>query len=287
MTGHGATVAEQEQGQPDDGAAGPCECDVVIRHGYIITMNPDRAVYADGAVAVFGREIVMVGTDQYYAAWYHVMSPEDEHAGAQISGLELLRSGVTCFMEPGTAFDTDAVADAVVGVGIRASLSEPFLWDISEDPMLGSMRRSPGTAQRCGELLGRELWRNAADGLVRVLRPYKSVFLTGTGGLLDDQGWRTAAAVGSLFGRWDQTAGQDLAAPTRPGGVTDGELVVIADSTAWATQVRLLAATLIRRLNEELGNGTVIRVKVHGPTPPRRSGPWRVRDGRGPRGDYG
>ena len=167
MTGHGATVAEQEQGQPDDGAAGPCECDVVIRHGYIITMNPDRAVYADGAVAVFGREIVMVGTDQYYAAWYHVMSPEDEHAGAQISGLELLRSGVTCFMEPGTAFDTDAVADAVVGVGIRASLSEPFLWDISEDPMLGSMRRSPGTAQRCGELLGRELWRNAADGLVR------------------------------------------------------------------------------------------------------------------------
>ena len=59
------------------------------------------------------------------------MSPEDEHASAQISGLELLRSGVTCFMEPGTAFDTDAVADAVVGVGIRASLSEPFLWDIS------------------------------------------------------------------------------------------------------------------------------------------------------------
>jgi predicted nucleic acid-binding Zn ribbon protein len=106
-------------------------------------------------------------------------------------------------------------------------------------------------------------------------------------GLIDDQGWRTAAAVGSLFGRWEQIVGHDLAAHTQPGGFADGELVVIADSTAWATQVRLLAATLVRRLNTELGHGTVIRVKVHGPTPPRRGGPWRVRDGRGPRDDYG
>lgn len=106
-------------------------------------------------------------------------------------------------------------------------------------------------------------------------------------GLLDDQGWQTAAAVGSVFGRWEQIVGHDLAAHTQPGGFTDGELVVIADSTAWATQVRLLSATLVRRLNTELGHGTVIRVKVHGPTPPRRSGPWRVRDGRGPRDDYG
>jgi 5-methylthioadenosine/S-adenosylhomocysteine deaminase len=211
------------------------ECDVVIRHGYVITMNPDRTVYADGAVAIAGREIVLVGPDQevaaawrghqtidahgapvhpgfvdahwhncnettrgvfpdvattkeyykYYAAWYDLMDPADEYASAQLSGVEMLRSGVTCFMEPGTAFDTAAVADAVVGVGIRASLCEPFLWDISDDPMLGSMRRAPGTAQRCGELLGRELWRNSADGLVR---GHIGVFGSGTAsdGLLHD-----------------------------------------------------------------------------------------------------
>jgi predicted nucleic acid-binding Zn ribbon protein len=106
-------------------------------------------------------------------------------------------------------------------------------------------------------------------------------------GLLADQGWRTDAAVGSVFGRWDQIVGPEVAAHTRPGGFTDGELLVIADSTAWATQVRLLAATLVRRLNAELGHGTVHRVKVRGPVPPRPSGPWRVRDGRGPRDDYG
>jgi 5-methylthioadenosine/S-adenosylhomocysteine deaminase len=205
----------------------PRDCDVVIRHGYVITMNPDRTIYADGAVAIDGREIVMVGPDQdvaaacqgretidaqgapvhpgfvdahwhncnettrgvfpdvattkdyykYYAAWYDLMSPADEHASAQISGLEMLRSGITCFMEPGTAFDTDAVADAAVTVGIRASLSEPFLWDISDDPMLGSMRRTPGTAERCSKLLGRELWRNGSDGLVR---GHVGVFGSGT-----------------------------------------------------------------------------------------------------------
>jgi predicted nucleic acid-binding Zn ribbon protein len=106
-------------------------------------------------------------------------------------------------------------------------------------------------------------------------------------GLLDDQGWRTAAAVGSVFGRWEQIVGAALAAHTRPGGFTDGELLVIADSTAWATQVRLLRAQLIRRLNAELGDGTVTGVKVRGPVPPRQQGQWRVRDTRGPRDDYG
>jgi Dna[CI] antecedent DciA-like protein len=105
--------------------------------------------------------------------------------------------------------------------------------------------------------------------------------------LLDDQGWRTAAAVGSVFGRWEQIVGAALAAHTRPGGFTDGELLVIADSTAWATQVRLLRAQLIRRLNTELGDGTVTGVKVRGPAPPRQQGQWRVRDTRGPRDDYG
>jgi len=106
-------------------------------------------------------------------------------------------------------------------------------------------------------------------------------------GLLDDQGWRTAAAVGSVFGRWEQIVGEALAAHTRPGGFADGELLVIADSTAWATQVRLLRAQLIRRLNSELGNGTVTGVRVRGPMPPQQRGQWRVRDTRGPRDDYG
>jgi predicted nucleic acid-binding Zn ribbon protein len=106
-------------------------------------------------------------------------------------------------------------------------------------------------------------------------------------GLIDARGWRLAAAAGSVFGRWEQIVGPELAAHTRPDGFTGGELTVTADSTAWATQVRLLAAALVRRVNAELGVDAVKRVKVRGPAAPRRPGQWRVRDSRGPRDTYG
>jgi predicted nucleic acid-binding Zn ribbon protein len=106
--------------------------------------------------------------------------------------------------------------------------------------------------------------------------------------LLDAEGWELAVATGSVFGRWAQIVGADLAAHTTPERLADGELTVAADSTAWATQVRLLAAQLVLRLNRELGDGTVLRVRVHGPAAPgRRPGEWRVRGGRGPRDTYG
>jgi predicted nucleic acid-binding Zn ribbon protein len=106
--------------------------------------------------------------------------------------------------------------------------------------------------------------------------------------LLEAEGWTLAAATGSVFGRWAQIVGPELAAHTSPESLTDGELTVTAASTAWATQVRLLSAQLIRRLNSELGDGAVQRVKVRGPvTAQRKPGEWRVRGTRGPRDTYG
>ena len=106
--------------------------------------------------------------------------------------------------------------------------------------------------------------------------------------LVAQTGWTLAVAVGSVLGRWAEIVGPELAAHTVPGGLADGELEVTADSTAWATQLRLLAADLVRRLNAELGPGTVRHVTVRGPGgPPRPPGQWRVRGGRGPRDTYG
>jgi predicted nucleic acid-binding Zn ribbon protein len=108
------------------------------------------------------------------------------------------------------------------------------------------------------------------------------------GGLLDDEGWTLAAATGSVFGRWAQIVGGGLASHTTPERLADGELTVAADSTAWATQLRLLSGQLIKRLNAELGDGTVLRVRVVGPvTSTRQPGQWRVRGSRGPRDTYG
>jgi hypothetical protein len=111
--------------------------------------------------------------------------------------------------------------------------------------------------------------------------------LSAIDGLLDTRGWQQQAAMGSVFGRWAEIVGQDLAAHTRPDSFADGELAVIADSTAWATQVRLLAPVLLRRLNDELGAGSVRRVKVRGPAPPRQRGAWRVPGSKGPGDTYG
>ncbi len=106
--------------------------------------------------------------------------------------------------------------------------------------------------------------------------------------LLAARGWEQPAAVGGVFGRWAEIVGPELAAHTRPESFDDGEVMVAADSTTWATQVRLLATVLVKRLNEELGEGTVTRVRVHGPQGgPRHSGGLRVTGGRGPRDTYG
>lgn len=107
------------------------------------------------------------------------------------------------------------------------------------------------------------------------------------GGLLDERGWQQRAAIGSVFGRWPDIVGRDLAAHTWPDSFADGELAVTADSTAWATQVRLLAPALVRRLAAELGDGSVRRVKVRGPVPPRQRGGWRVPGSKGPGDTYG
>lgn len=105
--------------------------------------------------------------------------------------------------------------------------------------------------------------------------------------LLAERGWQTDAAVGGVMGRWAVIVGPELAGHCEPESYDDGELVVRAESTAWATQLRLLAPTLLRRLNQELGGGTVTFVKVLGPNAPSwKRGPLRVR-GRGPRDTYG
>ena len=85
------------------------------------------------------------------------------------------------------------------------------------------------------------------------------------GGLLSSRGWKQQAAVGAVFGGWEQIVGPELAAHTKPDSFNDGDLVVLADSTVWATQVRLLAPQVVKRLAEELGSGVVRRVRVHGP----------------------
>lgn len=108
------------------------------------------------------------------------------------------------------------------------------------------------------------------------------------GRLIAEHGWGTDVRVHGVFSRWDHLVGKEVAQHCSPESYADGKLVVRTDSTAWATQMRLLAPNVVRRLNQELGDGTVTVIDVRGPQGPTwRKGPRSVRDGRGPRDTYG
>lgn len=105
--------------------------------------------------------------------------------------------------------------------------------------------------------------------------------------LVSERGWSEAIAVGGVEGRWQQIVGADVAAHCVPEEFEAGRLTVRTDSTAWATQVRMLAPTLLTRLNDDLGAGTVTHLQVLGPQGPSwKKGRLRVK-GRGPRDTYG
>lgn len=107
------------------------------------------------------------------------------------------------------------------------------------------------------------------------------------GRFVAEQGWQTELRVHGVFTRWGAIVGREVAAHVTPESYAEGRLVVRTDSTAWATQMKLLAATVVRRLNEELGDGTIEVIDVLGPHVPKwTSGRLRVK-GRGPRDTYG
>ncbi|WP_031511224.1 DUF721 domain-containing protein [Streptomyces megasporus] len=108
--------------------------------------------------------------------------------------------------------------------------------------------------------------------------------------LKTERGWEMPMAVGGVMGRWPDLVGPDLARHCVPQSYDERERVlsVRCDSTAWATQVRLLAPQLVARLNADLGPGTVKLIKVRGPEAPNtRHGPLRAPGSRGPGDTYG
>jgi predicted nucleic acid-binding Zn ribbon protein len=105
--------------------------------------------------------------------------------------------------------------------------------------------------------------------------------------LASDRGWSGRLAGGEVFGRWRTLVGEDIAEHTKPVALQDGELTVQAESTAWATQLRLLQRQILKRISDGVGQDVVRRIKVQGPAAPSwRYGPRHV-PGRGPRDTYG
>jgi predicted nucleic acid-binding Zn ribbon protein len=59
--------------------------------------------------------------------------------------------------------------------------------------------------------------------------------------------------IGGVFGRWADAVGENVADHVRPVRLDQRVLTVEVDEAAWATQVKFLSATIIRRLHEVAG----------------------------------
>ncbi|MGW6172028.1 DUF721 domain-containing protein [Arthrobacter sp. NPDC055138] len=102
-----------------------------------------------------------------------------------------------------------------------------------------------------------------------------------------ERGWNSPVAVGSVISRWDELVGADIAAHCRPESFEDTTVQVRCDSTAWATQLRLMNAALLKRFGEKLGPGVVTKIQVLAPAAPNWRKGKRTVSGRGPRDTYG
>ena len=107
------------------------------------------------------------------------------------------------------------------------------------------------------------------------------------GRLVAERGWTSPVAVGSVMAEWATLVGPEISAHCTPESFTDTTLHVRCDSTAWATQLRLLSISLLEKFRTELGDGVVTSIQVLGPSAPSWRKGGRTVNGRGPRDTYG
>ena len=100
-------------------------------------------------------------------------------------------------------------------------------------------------------------------------------------------GWNAPLAQSDLLTAWAEIAGVETAEHSSPAGITDGTLTVNCDSTAWATQLRLMRVQLMTQIAAKYPDAGISTVRFEGPGAPSwKRGPRSV-PGRGPRDTYG
>ncbi len=138
-------------------------------------------------------------------------------------------------------------------------------------------------AKRSAKALSRRRWSTPGKDFARDPAPLGATM----------RHWVQQAGVGAdldkanIFGRWSDIVGPDLAARCRPVSLVDGLLTLQAESTAWATNLQLMAAQLVKTVNTAVGHGSVLRIRAHGPAGPSWRFGTRHVPGRGPRDTYG
>ncbi|MCK7637217.1 DciA family protein [Corynebacterium pygosceleis] len=147
----------------------------------------------------------------------------------------------------------------------------------------GVVRGKPETGARVGRV-GRP---TGPDG--RALRRPDTTESVGSvlGDEIRRRGWGRPMAGGWVKANWEMLVGEQIAQHSRVQMLKDKQLFISCDSTAWATNLRLMQRKILQVIAEKVGPDVVAELKIFGPTQPSwRKGPLHVK-GRGPRDTYG
>jgi predicted nucleic acid-binding Zn ribbon protein len=106
-------------------------------------------------------------------------------------------------------------------------------------------------------------------------------------GLTSKLGWNSSLAKADLLASWSELAGAETALHSEPVGIDDGVLTVRCDSTAWATQLRLMRGQITTSIAQRFPDAGIESVKFDGPNAPSWKRGTRSIPGRGPRDTYG
>ena len=83
------------------------------------------------------------------------------------------------------------------------------------------------------------------------------------GAYLQSEGLGELAKLAMIESCWDEVVGPAVAEHVRPLSLRDGELSLIVDQPAWATELRFLSQQIVIGLCERCGQAAVLRLKVH------------------------
>ena len=106
-------------------------------------------------------------------------------------------------------------------------------------------------------------------------------------GLTSKLGWNSPLARSELLASWAEIVGTDTAEHSVPVGIEEGVLTVQCDSTAWATQLRLMRSQVTTHIARQFPAAGIESVRFQGPNAPSWKRGTRSIPGRGPRDTYG
>ncbi|TFC94815.1 MULTISPECIES: DciA family protein [Cryobacterium] len=100
-------------------------------------------------------------------------------------------------------------------------------------------------------------------------------------------GWNSPLAQSELLASWILLAGEETSKHSTPAGIDEGVLTVQCESTAWATQLRMMRVEIMSHIAVQYPDAGIESIRFQGPNAPSwKKGPRSI-PGRGPRDTYG